>query len=161
MVSSFRPFGAESDSTSVTKPHLYSPSTRESMIFVSVLMMPPPGVQRVRFNALCSCKTEAILKLKPDKNFLFHVKKITREPEPRQTCEMSPPATIGPALPCPGVGRLECRPSPPQYIVRCLPKPGVGRSLRGEYMSCGCPYGGCKCPLSPRGYRTPFAHRRD
>src|SRR5258708_39137629 len=54
MVSSFRPFGAESDSTSVTKPHLYSPSTRESMIFVSVLMVSPLGVQRVRFNSFCA-----------------------------------------------------------------------------------------------------------
>src|ERR1700680_1567600 len=95
MMSSFRPFGAESDSTSVTKPHLYSPSTRVSMIFVSVLMVSPPRVQRAR----CSCRTGIILN--PDKYFLFHVKKIGRGHEPKQTCEMSPLATIALALPCP------------------------------------------------------------
>src|ERR1039458_8803643 len=74
MVASLRPFGAESDSTSVTKPHLYSPSTRESMIFVSVLMgvsswSSTGPIQRVS----CGGKTRGILK--PNKYFLFGVKK--------------------------------------------------------------------------------------
>src|SRR5450631_710214 len=64
MMSSFRPFGAASDSTSVTKPHLYSPSTRVSMILVSVLMLSPLGVStRPMQRASCSCKAEIILNL--------------------------------------------------------------------------------------------------
>src|ERR1700693_6192205 len=72
MMSSFRPFGAASDSTSVTKPHLYSPSTRASNVLVSVPMVFPFQVQR-------GCGTE-VRCIKPDKSFMFHAQKITRVP---------------------------------------------------------------------------------
>ena len=39
MVSSLKPGGADSDSTSVTKPYLYSCLTRLSMVSVAVLIV--------------------------------------------------------------------------------------------------------------------------
>src|SRR5260370_1709698 len=72
MMSSFRPFGAASASILVTKPHLYSRSTRASNVLVSVPMVFPFQVQR-------GCGTD-VRCLKPDKSFMFHAQKITRVP---------------------------------------------------------------------------------